>query len=68
LGEFREMLSPFQQVNIVPERFPVATKVHGGLKAMLFNVLFVGGFNLLPRPWTRASGHHLMAFCRKRPS
>jgi 2-polyprenyl-3-methyl-5-hydroxy-6-metoxy-1,4-benzoquinol methylase len=68
LGEFREMLSPFSQVKIVPERFPVATKVHSGMKAWLFNVLFVGGFNRLPRPWTRPLGHHLVAFCRKKSS
>ena len=65
IGEFRSMLAPFADVRIVPERFPVATKVHGGLKARLFNAGFVGTFNLLPRAWTRPLGHHLMAFCRK---
>jgi SAM-dependent methyltransferase len=65
IAEFRALLAPFAQVRIVPERFPVATKVHSGLKARLYNGLFVGGFNALPRALTRRTGHHLMAFCRK---
>ena len=50
---------------IVPERFPVPTQVHKGLKARLFNTLFVDGFNALPRAWVRRYGHHLMAFATK---
>lgn len=65
VGEFESMLAGFSSVRVVPERFPVATKVHHGLKAALFNALFVGPFNALPRSWTRNTGHHLMAFCRK---
>jgi SAM-dependent methyltransferase len=65
IEEFAALLSPFAAVEIVPERFPVATKVHGGLKARLFNTFFVGTFNALPRSLTRSTGHHLMAFCRK---
>jgi 2-polyprenyl-3-methyl-5-hydroxy-6-metoxy-1,4-benzoquinol methylase len=65
ISEFRDLLEPFAAVDLVLERFPVPTKVHGGLKAMLFNGLFVGGFNALPAEWTGPSGHHLLAFCRK---
>lgn len=65
IREFESMLSDFSSVRIVPERFPVETKVHGGAKGMLFNRMFVGPFNALPRSWTRSTGHHLMAFCRK---
>jgi SAM-dependent methyltransferase len=65
IGEFRQLLSPFSSVKIVPERFPVATKVHVGTKARLFNALFVGAFNSLPRTLVRPLGHHLIAFCRK---
>lgn len=65
ISEFRELLSPFGKIEIIPERFPVATKVHKGLKGRLFNALFVGTFNALPRGLTRPLGHHLMAFCRK---
>lgn len=64
-GEFRDLLSPFESVTIVAERFPVRTKVHGGLKAKLYNGLFVDLFNALPRRWVRRSGHHLLAFASK---
>ena len=63
--EFEALLTRFSNVRMVPERFPVPTKVHGGLKAVLFNRIFVGTFNALPQSWTRPTGHHLMAFCRK---
>jgi 2-polyprenyl-3-methyl-5-hydroxy-6-metoxy-1,4-benzoquinol methylase len=63
--EFRRLLAPFRTVNIVPERFPVTTKVHSGLKALVYNGLFVGSFNILPRSLTRPLGHHLLAFCTK---
>jgi 2-polyprenyl-3-methyl-5-hydroxy-6-metoxy-1,4-benzoquinol methylase len=64
-GEFRELLSPFESIDIVAERFPVRTKVHGGLKANLYNGMFVDLFNALPRRWVRRSGHHLLAFASK---
>jgi 2-polyprenyl-3-methyl-5-hydroxy-6-metoxy-1,4-benzoquinol methylase len=64
-GEFRELLSPFESIDIVAERFPVRTKVHGGLKAKLYNGMFVDLFNALPRRWVRRSGHHLLAFASK---
>lgn len=63
--EFRRMLGMFASVDVVPERFPVKTKVHRGLKAALYNELFVGAFNLLPRGLTRNTGYHLVAFCTK---
>jgi ubiquinone/menaquinone biosynthesis C-methylase UbiE len=65
LGEFRKLLAPFAEVRIVPERFPVRTKVHEGMKAWFYNTLFVDLFNALPRRWVRQSGHHLMAFASK---
>ena len=64
-SEFRDLLAPFSSIQIVPERFPVRTKVHGGLKAKLYNRVFVDVFNALPRSWVRHSGHHLMAFASK---
>jgi ubiquinone/menaquinone biosynthesis C-methylase UbiE len=66
IAEFRQLLSPFDEVEIVPERFPVRSRLHGGLKGLLFNTMFVGAFNALPRAWVRRFGWHLMAFCRKR--
>ncbi|HEV3142139.1 MAG TPA: methyltransferase domain-containing protein [Vicinamibacterales bacterium] len=65
LGEFRDMLSGFQEVRIVPERFPVKSRLHGGWKGTLYNGLFVGTFNALPRALVRRFGWHLLAFCRK---
>ncbi|MCO5189643.1 MAG: class I SAM-dependent methyltransferase [Anaerolineae bacterium] len=62
---FRSMLTAFSNVNIIPERFPVKTQLHGGLQARLYNDLFVGTFNALPQPLVRWSGWHLMAFADK---
>ncbi|MGE0812053.1 MAG: class I SAM-dependent methyltransferase [Vicinamibacterales bacterium] len=65
IGEFRALLRPFAEVRLVPERFPVKSRLHGGWKGVAFNTLFVGTFNALPRAWVRPLGWHLMAFCRK---
>lgn len=63
IPEFRQLLSGFSRVRIVPERFPVKTRLHGGLKGALYNTCFVGLFNALPRALTRRFGWHLLAFC-----
>jgi SAM-dependent methyltransferase len=63
IGEFRDLLKDFSRVRIVPERYPVKTRLHGGLKGTLYNTVFVGLFNLLPRSLTRRFGWHLLAFC-----
>ena len=65
IGEFRRLLAPFAEARIVPERFPVKSRLHGGWKGLVFNTCFVGAFNALPRSWVRPLGWHLMAFCRK---
>ncbi len=65
IREFRDLLSDFSDVRIVPERFPVRSRLHGGWKGALYNGVFVGAFNALPRSWVRPFGWHLMAFCRK---
>ncbi len=65
IKEFKQMLRPFASVKIVPERFPVPSRLHHGLKATLYNKLFVGLFNSLPRAWVRPLGWHLMAFATK---
>ena len=64
-GEFRRLLGRFRDVRIVPERFPVKSRLHGGWKGALYNGLFVGTFNALPRAFVRRFGWHLLAFCRK---
>lgn len=65
IGEFRQLVSGFAEVRIVPERFPVKSRLHGGWKGAVYNGLFVGTFNLLPRVLVERFGWHLLAFCRK---
>lgn len=65
IAEFRALLKPFADVRIVPERFPVKSRLHKGWKGVAFNTMFVGTFNALPRSWVRPLGWHLMAFCKK---
>jgi SAM-dependent methyltransferase len=63
IGEFRSLLKEFSRVDIVPERFPVRTRLHGGVKGMLYNTCFVGLFNAVPKTLVRRFGWHLLAFC-----
>jgi SAM-dependent methyltransferase len=65
IPEFKALLAPFHSVRIVPERFPVKSRLHKGWKGVAFNTCFVGTFNALPRAWVRPLGWHLMAFARK---
>jgi ubiquinone/menaquinone biosynthesis C-methylase UbiE len=65
-GGFRALLAPFSDVRIVPERFPVKSRLHKGWKGTAFNTFFVGTFNALPRVLVRPLGWHLMAFVSKR--
>jgi ubiquinone/menaquinone biosynthesis C-methylase UbiE len=65
IGEFKKLLQPFRNYQIIPERFPVKTKLHSGWKARLFNDVFVGTFDLLPKKLVRPFGWHLMAFATK---
>lgn len=65
ITEFRTLLAPFRDVRIVPERFPVRSRLHGGWKGAMYNGLFVGTFNLLPRWLVRRFGWHLLALCAR---
>jgi len=65
VGELKQFLKPFKTFRIIPERFPVKTELHSGWKARLFNDVFVGMFNLIPKPLVRPLGWHLMAFATK---
>ncbi len=67
IGEFKRLLRPFAAVEIVPERFPVESRLHRGLKGALYNRFFVGAFNALPRGLVRPLGWHLMGFAQKEP-
>ena len=65
IGEFKKMLSQFSKVIVIPERFPVKSRLQKGVKGMLFNTFFVGTFNLIPRFIVRRMGWHIMAFAYK---
>ena len=64
-AEFRALVDVFADVDLVYERFPVRSRLHGGWKGLAFNTCFVGAFNALPRRWVQRFGWHLLAFCRK---
>lgn len=64
-AEFAELLAPFSSFRIVPDRFPVATRLHSGWKALLYNELLVKGYDLLPRSLVQRFGWHLLAFASK---
>ncbi|HSK10731.1 MAG TPA: class I SAM-dependent methyltransferase [Vicinamibacterales bacterium] len=64
-GEFRRLLTGFAEVRLVPERFPVKSRLHKGWKGTLYNTFFVGTFNALPRGLVRRFGWHLLAFCTR---
>lgn len=62
---FRAMLHAFDEVDMRFERFPVATRVHKGAKARLYNLAFVDLFNALPRRLVAPTAHHMLALVRK---
>jgi SAM-dependent methyltransferase len=61
IREFRRMLSVFSHVDITPERFPIRTRLHRGVKAALYNGVFVSAFSWVPRVLIRPFGWHLIA-------
>jgi SAM-dependent methyltransferase len=65
IPEFRRLLTGFSDVRLVPERFPVKSRLHKGWKGAAYNTAFVGTFNALPRSLVRRFGWHLLAFCTK---
>jgi len=65
INEFRQMSRCFSHVDIITERLPVRTRIHKGMKATLYNSLFVPVFNLIPRPIVRLFGAHIIAKCIK---
>jgi SAM-dependent methyltransferase len=65
IPEFRALVSGFSSVKIVPERFPVKSRLQKGWKGVAYNLFFVGMFNSVPRSFVRRYGWHLLAFCTK---
>ena len=64
-AEFARLLTAFSRVELITERFPVRSRLHRGWKGALFNGVFVGTFNALPRRLTGRYGWHLLARCTK---
>jgi SAM-dependent methyltransferase len=64
-AEYRQLLIGFETCRVIPESFPVRSRLHRGWKAALYNAAFVGAFNRLPRTLVARFGWHLMALCRK---
>jgi 2-polyprenyl-3-methyl-5-hydroxy-6-metoxy-1,4-benzoquinol methylase len=65
ISEFESLLSGFKHVEIIPERFPVRSRLQKGAKAAFFNYFFVPAFNIIPKSITRKTGWHIMAFAYK---
>ena len=65
IGEFRDLVGAFSSVDIIPERFPVKSRLHKGWKGTLYNAFFVGTFNAMPKVLVQRFGWHLIAICRK---
>ena len=63
--DLHKLVLTLPEVVIHQERYPVATKVHGGVKAVLFNSLFVPMYKLVPLSFKRSCCHHLLAVARK---
>ena len=64
-GSFRRLLAGFSDVQLVTERFPVKSRLHGGWKGALFN----GPSSARSTPsrvagWSRF-GWHLIAICTR---
>jgi SAM-dependent methyltransferase len=59
--ELRRLVAGFPRADIVAERFPVRSRLHHGGKAAVYNGVFVGLFNALPRSMVRRFGWHLVA-------
>lgn len=60
VSQIKVMSRAFENVRIIYERFPVRTRLHGGLKGALYNRFFVGSFNAIPRPMVRRFGWHII--------
>jgi len=64
-AQFNAATSVFEQKRMELQRFPVKTEVHRGWKAFLYNTMFVGGYNALPKALIGNTGYHMLAFGTK---
>jgi ubiquinone/menaquinone biosynthesis C-methylase UbiE len=63
--EYKQLLKPFKRSQIVSERFPQKTQLHGNWKGKVYNEIFVRAFNLIPRVIIKPFGWHLIGFAIK---
>jgi SAM-dependent methyltransferase len=63
--DLERIIALFPVRRILYERFPVRSRLHGGLKGALFNGIFVPVFRALPKRLTRGLGWHIIAICEK---
>ena len=63
--EFEQLLTSFSDKKMIVERFPVRTEVHSGIKAMIYNHLFVDLYNAMPKALIGKTGYHLLALVTK---
>jgi len=59
-GEIKDMLKDFSQLQIKGERFPVPTKLHHGVKASVYNKIFIPLFNIIPKKIISRIGWHIV--------
>lgn len=59
--EVKEMLKDFSRAELKGERFPVATRLHIGIKASIYNNILIPVFNLIPRKLVSSFGWHVTA-------
>jgi ubiquinone/menaquinone biosynthesis C-methylase UbiE len=65
IDEVRQLLEAFSEVRISLHRFPVHSRLHGGINGAIYNKLFVPAFNSLPKRMISTTGWHIMAFATK---
>ncbi|MBE0410330.1 MAG: class I SAM-dependent methyltransferase [Anaerolineales bacterium] len=64
-SEFKKLLKPFKQYQIIFERFPSKTQLHNNWKGKVYNDFFVRAFNFIPRVMIKPFGWHLVSFAVK---
>lgn len=63
--EFKDMLSMFKKAEISFERFPIATRIHEGFLANVYNKILVPAFHLIPKKLINRFGAHIIAIAYK---
>ena len=59
-NEVKELFNKFSSTKFFGERFPVKTKLHRGMRANIYNEVFIPLFNLIPRKLISRIGWHIV--------